>query len=355
MTSANLTLMIILSFLGLVVMPAHASTGTLLVVNKSDNTLSMLDLATGRSMAVLPTGEGPHEVDVSPDGAIALVSNYGTASRSGNSLTVINIATAEVLDTIDLGHYRRPHGLTWLPDNRRAMVTVEDNRAVVLVDIERGVVIKAIETGESISHMIAIDPAGRYAYITNIGSGSISVVDVEDGILMNTVRVGKGSEGIALSPDGKQLWATNRESNTVVVINPVTMDIHTTLDSFDFPTRVTLSPDGQEAMVSRADAGRVEFYNTQTLQSSGEISMHGEYSLSNGRWLGGGFGYRPLPIGIIYHPDGKSAYVANSYGGYIAVIDIASRQVTGTLLAGAEPDGMAYTHLIPGQPLTGDE
>jgi YVTN family beta-propeller protein len=339
----------------LVAMPALASTGTLLVVNKSDNTLSMLNLATGQAMATLPTGNGPHEVGVSPDGTIALVSNYGPAANPGNSLTVINIAAAEVVDTIDLGGYRRPHGLSWLPDNRHALVTVEDSRAVLLVDIERGKIIWAIATDEPVSHMVAVDPAGKNAYVTNIGSGSISVVDIEGGILKATVKVGNGTEGIAISADGRQLWATNRESDTVVVMDPATMKIHTTLGSIGFPIRVTLSPDGQEALVSRAYAGRVEFYNTQTLQSAGEVSMPSEYSLSNGRWLGGGFGYRPLPIGIIYHPNGESAYVANSYGGYIAVIDIAARQVTGTLHAGAEPDGLAYSHLMPGKSGAGDE
>ncbi|MEN8107369.1 MAG: hypothetical protein ABFS22_05115 [Pseudomonadota bacterium] len=338
---------IILYLLALVAMPVLGNTGILLVVNKSDNTLSLLNLATAHSIAVLPTGTGPHEVAVSPDGTIALVSNYGAASEPGNSLTVINIAAAEVVDTIDLGDYRRPHGLVWLPDNRRALVTVEDNRAVVLVDINHGEIIRAVKTGESVSHMVAIDPAGNRAYVANIGSGSISVIDIDGGVLRATVNVGKGTEGIAMSPDSKQLWATNRESDTVVVIDPATMNILATLDSTGFPIRVILSPDGREALVSRANASRVEFYDTQTLQSSGEVSMPREYSLSNGRWLGGGFGYRPLPIGIVYHPDGKTAYVANSYGGYIAVVDVATRQVTATLQAGAEPDGMAHSHVMP--------
>ena len=346
---------IMLFLLMLVAMRVSSNTGTLLVVNKSDNTLSMLNLATAQSIAVLRTGNGPHEVAVSPDGTTAVVSNYGPASQPGNSLTVINVAAAKVVDTIDLGDYRRPHGLAWLPDNRRALVTVEDNRAVVLVDIEHGEIIRAVKTGESVSHMVAIDPAGKHAYIANIGSGSISVIDIENGTLMTTVNVGKGTEGIALSADGKQLWATNRESDTVVVIDPATMNILSTLDSPGFPIRVILSPDGQEAMVSRAQAGRVEFYDTQTMKNSGDVSMPREYSLKNGRWLGGGLGYYPMPIGILYHPDGKIAYVANSFGGYIAVVNVATRQVTTTLQAGSEPDGMAHSHLVPGIPVNSNE
>lgn len=340
--------MIVLFLFMLVAMPVSSNTGTLLVVNKSDNTVSMLDLATAQSIAVLRTGNGPHEVAVSPDGTTAVVSNYGPASKPGNSLTVIDIASAEVVNTINLDDYRRPHGLAWLPDNQRVLVTVEDNQAVVLVDIEQGEVIRSIRTGESVSHMLAIDPAGTHAYVTNLGSGSISVIDIEGGILKATVDAGEGTEGIGLSPDGKQLWVTNRESDTVVVYELATMDILATLHSSGFPIRVILSPDGQEAMVSRAQAGRVEFYNTSTLQSSGDVSMPREYSMKNGRWLGGGLGYYPMPIGILYHPDGKTAYVANSFAGYIAVVDVATRQVTTTLEAGSEPDGMAHSYVKPG-------
>jgi len=146
MTKSTHGAVIMLILLMLVAMPVLSNTGTLLVVNKSDNTLSMLNLATGQSMTVLPTGNGPHEVSVSPDGTTAVVSNYGPDSKPGNSLTVFDIATADVVDTIDLGDFLRPHGIAWLPDNRRVLVTVEDNRAVVLVDIERGEVIRAVST-----------------------------------------------------------------------------------------------------------------------------------------------------------------------------------------------------------------
>lgn len=330
--------------------PALAETGTLLVVNKSGDTLSMLNLETGSMVAELSTGSQPHEVVVSPDGSTAVVSNYGSGKQAGNSLTVIDVANAVVSGTIDLSHYRHPHGLAWLPDNRRILVTAEDNGALLLVDIEQGVVEQAIETGSAVSHMAAIDPAGRYAYVANIGSGSISMLDIQRGRLLTTVICGAGTEGIAVSPDGKQLWATNRDAGTVTVLNARSMEVLATLPATGFPIRVMVSPDGKEALVSRATASRVEFFDTENLESKGEVIMPHKFSLSKGRWLGGGFGYRTLPVGILYHPDGKTAYVANAYGGFIAVIDVASRRVTATLQAGREPDGMAYSHLVPRPP-----
>src|SRR6185295_15169127 len=50
---------------------------TLVVANKDDATVSLLDLASGRIAATVPTGDGPHEVAISPDGRQAVVSNTG--------------------------------------------------------------------------------------------------------------------------------------------------------------------------------------------------------------------------------------------------------------------------------------
>ena len=327
---------------------ALAASGTLLVVNKSGDSLSLLNLATGDTVSELPTGHGPHEVAVSPDGARAVVSNYGTRNRPGNSLTLVSVAQPVVSATIDLGAYRRPHGLAWLPDNRRLLVTAEDNRAVLLVDVDQAEVIRAIETGEEVSHMVAVDPAGTTAYVANIGSGSVTVIDIEAGRVHATLPVGAGTEGINISPDGRQLWVTNRDADSVVVLDTEGLQVLGILKTPGFPIRVALSPDGRQALVSRALASRVEFFDTQVLHSTGEVSMPRDYNLAKGRWLGGGFGYRSLPIGILYHPDGGTAYVANAYGGYIAVLDVAGQRVTGTLQAGAEPDGLAYSHLTPG-------
>lgn len=338
---------VLLLFLLLTVQSTLAATGTLLVVNKSGDSLSLLDLATGDRLRELPTGHVPHEVAVSPDGRRAIVSNYGTRNRPGNSLTVVDIPAGTVSASIDLGDYRRPHGLAWLPDNRRLLVTAEENRALLLVDVDRREILRAIATGQELSHMVSVDPAGKMAYVANIGSGSVSVIDIEAGRVQATLPVGAGTEGISISPDGQQLWVTNRESGTVVVLDLDTMEVLAILNAPGFPIRVALSPDGAQALVSRAFDSRVEFFDTRTLSASGELSMPREYSLLRGRWLGGGFGYRTLPIGVLYHPDGGTAYVANAYGGYVAVLDVAQQRVTGLLYAGAEPDGLAYSRLQP--------
>ena len=121
---------------------------TLVVLNKAEATASLIDLSTGEVAATLPTGEGPHEAAASPDGKTVVGCDYGTRDNPGSSLTVIDVERAEVVKTIDLGDYSRPHGILWMEDGRRVIVTAEDQKALLIVDVETGVVERAIDTDQ---------------------------------------------------------------------------------------------------------------------------------------------------------------------------------------------------------------
>ncbi len=113
-------------FLGTSLSLSSASAGELLVGNKSDNTVWRLDLADGRRLGDIASGQGPHEIAVSPDGRIAIVTNYGHG-RPGDSLTVIDTAGGRATTTVDLGMHTRPHGARFLPDGD-LLVTTEQSR-----------------------------------------------------------------------------------------------------------------------------------------------------------------------------------------------------------------------------------
>ena len=172
---------------------------TLVVANKSDATVSLLDLESRAVRATLPTADGPHEVAVSPDGRTALVGGYGTRARPGSTLTVVDLPGRKVVRTLHLAPYSRPHGLVWLADGRRALVTAETDRALLVVDVEKGLVEKALVTGAEISHMVAVPPDGRRAWVANIGSGSVTAFDLARGKRVTEIKTGAGAEGIAVT------------------------------------------------------------------------------------------------------------------------------------------------------------
>src|SRR5262245_2416501 len=89
-----------------------AGSGSLLVLNKTENTLAIIDPATLKLLARVPTGESPHELIASADGKLAFVCNYGTAERPGNTISIIDIAARKEIKRFDLGALLRPHGIT---------------------------------------------------------------------------------------------------------------------------------------------------------------------------------------------------------------------------------------------------
>ncbi len=191
---------IALAALGTVLGPAAvASADTLVVLNKAQATASLLDPAAGKARATVPTGIGPHEVVIGPDGRTAVVANYGE-QQPGSTLTVFDVETAAVLRTIDLGRLRRPHGLAWLPRSRIVVVKVEDNKGIVCVDVDTGKVHALLPTDQHVSHMVALTPDGGRAFVANIVSGSVTVFALPEGKRLATVATGAGAEGIA--PDG---------------------------------------------------------------------------------------------------------------------------------------------------------
>src|SRR5688572_29268844 len=66
-------------------------TGTIIVTNKGPGQATIVDVASGRALASLPTGNGPHEIVISSDGRTAVVTDYGTGPAPGSTLTVIDV------------------------------------------------------------------------------------------------------------------------------------------------------------------------------------------------------------------------------------------------------------------------
>jgi len=331
---------------GLVLAAAvHATAGTLVVANKSEATVSLVDTQSGVIRATLPTGNAPHEVAVSPDGRLALVSNYGTREEPGSSLTLVDLPAAEVVKTIDLGDYSRPHGVAWL-DHRYAVVTVEDNGAIIEVDVENGKVLHEMATDAEISHMIAVRPKHAIAVVANIGSGSISVFDLALGVRLANIPTGEGAEGIALTPDGTRAWVTNRAEDTVSVVNVVSLEPVAKIPSGEFPIRVEISDEGRFALVTNAKGDDLSVYDVAGMKEVGRIEFTAESKGGEGRLFSDRFGSSSVPIGIEIVDAEKRAYIAHANADDISIVDLTQWKVVGTLNAGKEPDGMGYSALV---------
>ena len=313
---------------------------TLLVANKSDATVDLLDPATGEKRATLPTGDSPHEIAVSPDGRTAVISNYGDREAPGESLTVVDVPAAKVVRTIDLGRHSRPHGLAWLPDERLA-VTAEGSAHLLVVEPASGAIVAEVETAQRVSHMVAV--TGGRAFVANIGSGTVTVIDLDSGTKLADIATGEGAEGIDAAPDGSEVWVSNRAEDTLSVIDPASLEIIATVPCPGFPIRLRLTPDGERVLVSAARSGEVVVFDRarrrELARSKLDLSTVEGY---RDRLFGDRFGDSPVPVGLVISPDGATAWVAATQADAVVVVSTRDLVARGLLIAGREPDGMAW-------------
>lgn len=332
----------------LMVLPAGGATGAderlqdgrLLVVNKGESTVSIIDVRTGNEVARVATGHAPHEVAVSPDGRLAVVTNYGTGPQPGNTLTVIDLSALEATATIDLGEQTRPHGIAWLPDNRRVAVTTEGNGTLTIVDVAAGRVDAAVATGANVSHEVALSPDGTRAFVANIGSGSVTVIDVDAAAVVRSIPTGEGAEGVAVTPDGAEVWVSNRGANTVTVIDAQSLDVLATLPSEDFPIRVVFTAAGDRALVTNARSAQLRVFNVGARTEALVVPIQAPVVEGADQVIA--FQGSAVPIGVLADPDGRHVYVAAASADVIAVVDLEQGAVVRLLPVGREPDGLAW-------------
>lgn len=322
------------------------SIGTLIVLNKDGASASIIDRAGGNELTRVDTGSGPHEVAVSPNGKIAVVGNYGQ-QQPGHTLTVINLTSLSIIKTIDLGKYHRPHGIVFLPDGKRVVVTAEVEQKLLVVNIDSAIVEKAIDTNAQGSHMVVISPDAKRAFVSSIGSGTLTVIDLDSAKRVKTIETGKGAEGLDISPDGSEVWVGNRGADTISIVNTESLEVVETIKCATFPIRLKFTPDGERVLVSNARSGDVAVFDAKKRSVIKRIEMAKDWQPPAGQE--NLFTQGPVPIGIIIPPDGKHAFVANTNVNLVTVIDLQTLEIINRLTAGARPDGLGYSQLVLGK------
>jgi YVTN family beta-propeller protein len=215
-------------------------------------------------------------------------------------------------------------------------------------------VIRTVKTDQETSHMVAMAPNGRRAFVANIRSGSVSVIDIEKGERLANIPTGEGAEGITVTPGGKEVWVTNRAADTLTVLNAKSLEIIAEIPCASFPIRAKATPGGKYVLVSNARSGDLAVFEVASKEEKHRIPLELTAEVTEGRLFGGRFGDSSVPIGILIEPKGGRAFVANANADVISVVDLKEWKTDGYLTAGKEPDGLAYSPVTVGSG-AGDE
>jgi len=255
-----------------------ASRGLLLVANKGDQTLGIIDPDSGKQVAAVPEGGVTgHEVIASPDGRFAYVPIYGNSGvgkpgTDGTNIVAIDLDSRAVVRKLEFGRGVRPHCPLFGPKDGLLYVTTELDNAITVIDPETMKIVGSIPTGKPESHMLAITHDGRYGFTANVGSGTVSVLDMQSRKTLDVISVAPVVQlavidtktrkvsswiplpatgyGSAPTPDGNWLVIAVSPANKVAVINLKTMKVEHTIDVPAAPQEVLVRPDGAVAYVS---------------------------------------------------------------------------------------------------------
>ena len=306
------------------------SRGLLLVANKGDHTLGIIDPVEGKQIATVEEGGiTGHEVAASPDGRRAFVPIYGNSGvgspgTNGRTVAVIDLATHKLVDTINLGKPLRPHCAVFGPQNGLLYVTTELGESVTIIDSESLRILGSIPTGQPESHMLAITHDGKRGYTSNVHVGTISVLDLEARQKIAVIHVSPHAQRIALSVDDRWVFTADQTQPQLAVIdtstNAVTKWIP--LEGTAYGTGATL--DGKWLLVTLPKQGKVAVVDLSSMNVVRSVDVP------------------KAPQEVLVRPDNQVAYVSCDASRKVAAINLQTWKVDQLIDAGRSADGLAW-------------
>jgi YVTN family beta-propeller protein len=242
--------------------PASArDTPLLLVLQKKANALGLYDPQSGAHFWNVEVGTKPHEMALSEGDRLAFVTDYGVdtytdTAEGGRTVSIVDIAAAKRVGTIDLGRFRRPHGIV-AAYSSRLYVTVDHPAAVLEIDQVRRQVAAEYLLDQQLPHMVAVSKDERYLYTANAGSGTVSIIDRRARITAANVQVGGVPMGLALSRDGSRLYVATRDANRVAVVDTQNRTVTRQIAVAGGPARVRLTPNDELLLVTLIGSGEL--------------------------------------------------------------------------------------------------
>jgi len=309
----------------------------LLVLEKEDGTLAIVDPATLQVVARVPVGRDPHEVAVSEDGKTAYASNYSFFGSvgPGRTIAVVDLVAQKPLPPVELSPLLAPHGLDFA--GGELYFTAEGSKAIGRYNPATKKIDWVMGTGQDRTHMVRALFNPEVILTTNVSSGTVSIFEppptrppgrelpvTRPDWSVTVVPVTTGSEGFDVTPD-RQMWVADADDGTISIIDIARKKVVATItDQVKHANRLQFTRDAKYALVSDLMS------NDLTVM---DVATRGVF--------------KKIPLGspsegILIAPDGKRAFVALGPGNAVAVIDLATWTVAAKIQTGHGPDGMAW-------------
>jgi YVTN family beta-propeller protein len=300
---------------------AETPSPALLVLNKGDNAMAVVNAANGKVVGSVPVGRNPHEIAVSDDGKLAFSSNM-----QGNSISVIDLVALKEIHRVDLPNLRTPHGLFFAAG--KLYFTAQGDNSIARYDPVTNQVDWKQDSGQNGTHMLVMTKDLNKIFTSNMASDSIGMFVRAPGqqdFKLTVIPVGKGPEAIDLSPDGKQVWtATGGDSHVAIIDAANGTLIETVHIPMQRANRLKFTSDGKKVLISDSANGDLVIMDAATRKETKRLKIGQNCE------------------GILIQPDGARAYVASESNNFVGVIDLKKLELTGRIQPGNGPDGLAW-------------
>ena len=316
--------------LSLPAVAAKAQHAHLLVDQKGDRSLAIVDPVAGKVIAdVAEGGVTGHEVAASPDGKLAFVPIYGNSGvgkpgTDGRKIDVIDVAAHKVVGAIDFDHGVRPHCAVFGPKDGLLYVTTELDHEITIIDPKSLKIVGSIPTGQPESHMFTIAHDGLRGYTANVGPGTVSVLDMRARKTLKIIPVSGETQRIAISNDDRWVFTADQTAPRMAVIDTATDTVSkwVKLDGLGYGSAPT--KDGRWLLMAIPDKNAVDVIDLKTMTLA-----------------------RAIPVGkspqeVLVRPDGKAAYVSCTGSNQVAEIDLATWKVSRMIATGNGTDGLGW-------------
>jgi YVTN family beta-propeller protein len=311
---------------------SSAGAQSLLVVNQGDTSLSIVDPASAKQIAVIaegtPTMHG-HEVITSPDGHTAYLPIYGNVGvgkpgLDGREMLIIDLPSRKIVDRLDFGHGVRPHQPVYDPARDLLYVTTELDNSVTVINPKTRKIVGSIPTGQPESHMLVLSHDGRRGYTANVGPGTVSVLDLVGKKTITVIPISKETQRISISNDDRWVFTADQTKPQLAVIDTATNKVKTWVPLPGTGYGSALTPDGHFLLIAVPSTNQVAVVDLATMQVVRKIDVPA------------------APQEVLIRPDGKIAYVSCNTSGKVAAIDLAQWKVQNLIAAGNFADGLAW-------------
>ena len=308
---------------------AKTTSGLLLVANKGDHTLGIIDPKAGSQLAAVPEdGITGHEVAASPDGKFAYVPIYGNSGvgkpgTDGKNIIVVDLATHKVTGNIEFTHGVRPHCPIFDRNSGMLYVTTELDQTITVIDPKTLKIVGTVPTGQAESHMLTVSHDGRFGYTANVGPGTVSVLDMHARKTITVIPISKHTQRISISPDDSMVFTADQTKPQIVVIDTKTNSVKTSVPLSGLGYGTGPTPDGKYLIVAIQGPNQAAVIDLSTMKVIHTIDLPA------------------IPQAVVVRPDSKMAFVSCDTSHKIAAISIPDWTVT-LIDSGKGTDGLAW-------------